>query len=241
MKNLKIIVLVLMGTPLLLGAYADVHTTKSVVPAVDIYKYYASNEQDAMRMHKDYVKALGIPDNVAQTLDKIKVITKPIAFAAGGASGGVTIALQAGFDIAVDVFQQAQDLFGRQLFNEAIGRAFRGDEHAFHPNVPRGNRGRFAEWNTDRVMYAIVTLPGSLIPLHKFASREAPGDITNITVVLKDDIQNPGSKVYEVSFGGVEKNEFLPAEQDKRNRAHIRDAAKESGLKAANLLGAPQI
>ena len=240
-KSLIISIIAFITFPALVHAYADVHTTRSNVPAVDIYKYYASNESDAMRMHKNYVRALGLPDNVVDILDKVKVVSKPVAAATSGMTSGMSLAVQQGFSITVDVLKQANDMFGATLLNEAIGRAFRGDAHAFHPNVPRGNRGRFAEWNTDHIMYAIVTMPGSLVPLHAYAQREAPGDITIITVTVKNDPAEPTNKVYEASFGGTGQSEFLPAEQDKRDRAQIRSAAKESGVKAATLPGAPAL
>lgn len=237
-------------TSSLVFGYADVHYSKSPLPFIDIYKYKASSPEDAMNKHKRFARSVGLPGQVIDILDKIKGISAPAAAALAAPTGGISVALQEGVSIATDVLREINNLLGKTI-KDLIAKAWRGGDHAFHEDVPRGNAGRFAEWKTDNVMYAIVTYPGSLIPLHAKAHKEDPHSVTGINIVeIGPDPKDPSKKLFEARFdggrsqltqdpntgamlmrapSGVFAREYLPVYQDFRNKNSIRALATSSG------------
>ena len=145
--------------------YAIMHHSSSELPAVDIYVYKVDSAEKAQEKHKKYAKAQGVPDTVINVFDKIKGITAPIAKKLDKETEGLSVVLQEGFELGLSLVNDINKAFKKPI-TDAITHYFRGEDHAFHKGVPRGNRGRFAEWDTKNNMYAIVTLPNSLIPLH---------------------------------------------------------------------------
>ena len=251
-KTLSIGLLLFAG-PLLHG-YAIVHGSGSVLPAVDIYAYKAKDAADAMRQHKAYALTLSVPGAVADVLDKAKGVSAPIGAALAGPTEGFSIAVAQGFDITAKVLIEANKMFGTQI-QDILGRAHRGDTNAFHSNVPRGNRGRFAEWETGDVYYVIVTLHDNLVPLHEGAvlanvgSKEVKNPFTKQTITLparvigfeikqtpQRDKNGNQTMLYQAVFNDGARREYISARADERtfkdNKAEMLKRAKESGYAA---------
>lgn len=241
----------------ILSGYGIVHHSSSALPEVDIYVYKVNSPEEAQAKHKKYAKVQGIPDNVLDVFDKITGITAPIAKKIDKETDGISVGLQEGFELAVGALQAISKAF-KQPITTALAHYFRGEDHALHKNVPRGNRGRFAEWDTNNTMYAIVTLHDSLIPLHNVPKKINPHMKSGFTVksenmaapsVKPAIVENKEEamsiaplhssdsekKLYKVDFRSSYANEYISAEKDKRNRANIKEAAKIDGSKAANL------
>lgn len=180
----------------LISGYAIVHNSVSELPEVDIYVYKANSEQDAENKHKDYAKKLGYPTKVVDAFDKVRGFTKPIAEKLEGSTKGWSVVIQQGVDLGVDGLKKINELLADQI-KEGVARLYRGKEHAFHPNVPRGNEGRFAEWNTDNIMYAIITLPGSVVPLHPTPEYVGSHGLLGFAVISKPDPKDSTKKLYD--------------------------------------------
>ncbi len=231
---LKLIALITLISTSLISGYAIVHNSASELPMVDIYVYKASSEQDAENKHKDYAKKLGYPAKVVNAFDKVRGFTKPIAQGLDKPTSGWSVVIQQGVDLGVDGLKKINELLADQI-KEAVARLYRGSDHAYHKDVPRGNEGRFAEWKNGNTMYAIVTLPGSAVPLHATPEYIAPNGLLGFTVKSEPDKQDPKKKLYKLQFSPYWAEEYEPAELDKRDRNLIREAAKKSGKAAIAL------
>ncbi len=222
-----------LGSGSLMYGYAIVHASASAIPAVDIYTYEASSATDAMNKHKSFASKLGVPGDVINIMDKVKGYSAPVAGALKDVTKGKSVMIQKGYEIGVEVLKKANELLGPQI-KDLIGRASRGSHDAYHDNVPRGNRGRMAEWSNGKVMYAIVTLPGSVIPINETPEYIRAGGVNQFSIVGTP--QNDGTMLYTVVWVPLnQKTEYIRAESDKRNFYQIRELAKQSGAKAAEM------
>ena len=248
-KTLSLGLLLFSGSQL--QGYAIVHGSESILPAVDIYTYQAKNAQDAMRQHKSFALLLSVPDTVVNVLDKIKGVSAPVGLALAVPTEGISVALAEGFGVAVDALKFANSLLGNQI-KDGLGRLHRGDSNGYHSNVPRGNRGRFAEWRLDNDVYVVVTLPGSLLPLHEGAvvsnmptrkgSRvKNPDHVVGFRVEQSEERDENGNPkrdskgqplyLYHAIFDQRSTSEYMQAADDKRsykdNKNEMLKVAKE--------------
>ncbi len=242
--------LLLFAGPLLHG-YAIVHGSGSALPAVDIYAYKAKDAKDAIRQHKAYALTLSVPGAVADVLEVAKGVSAPIGAALAGPTEGFSVAVAQGFDITAKVLIEANKMFGTQI-QGLLGRLHRGETNAFHPDVPRGNSGRFAEWRTGDVYYVIVTLHDNLVPLHEgavlasvgakkiknFLGRETilPANVIGFEIRTSPDPNKPGNQIYQAVFSDGAAREYIQADADQRtfknNKAEMLKRAKISGSDA---------
>lgn len=240
MKSL--LVKIMMISPLfiagLINGYAIVHDSGSALPSVNIYLYKSTDPdpkkaiQWAEERHKDFERDLGIPETVIKVSDKVVGITAPISVALAGPTEGVSLIVQQGAEYAVAGAKIAYPFLTKPVA-ELIGRGARGEKHAFHWDVFRGNRGRNAEWSTDNQMVAFITLPKSIVPIAK-PQIIAPHGILGFTVKSFKD--KDGKTEYVVEFGPQYAKEYIPAEQDTRKPIKkYEDLAQTSGAKAAQL------
>jgi len=236
---------VLLSTASLINGYAILHNSYSKIPYVDIYVWRADSAQRAKQLMDDFASKLNVPQQIIDVLDAANGVSGPVAAALGPATSGASVAVKEGFSKGVEVTKAAYGALGSTI-SDLIGKVYRGKDDAFHANVPRGNKGRFAEWKNPAVMYAIVTVPGTLIPLHAEPQRLDAGAVLAVTVNDMPDPAKPGNMIYRASFdypllarpqkiGGFTINptgEYIPAEQDTRNLNQVRELAKESGAAA---------
>ena len=195
----------------LLYGYADVHHSTSELPAVDIYMYQVGSPDDAKKQHKDYAKWAGIPASALDIMDKVRGVTAPAAEALGTATAGVTVAVQAGADLGVPALRTVyEELITPKRWGE-LWRTKRGNIDALHRNVPKGNKGRGAEWKNNKPMYAIVTLPGTLVPLHERPAYVSAGGILGLAVKSEEDTTDPSKRLYTVDFNPKYNSEYAPA------------------------------
>lgn len=225
---LKVLGLAALVSGSLLQGYAIVYDKDSPVPYVDIYVYKVDSAQKANEKHANYARLLKLPETVIETLEKGRGVSGTIAPKLGSEAAAV----QKGVYQVVDVSKTGLKMFEAQK-NEALGRAFRGKDHAFHANVWRGNRGRDAEWKTDNTMYAIVTMPNNLAPLNE-PEWLAPHERAGFTLVATGNPEDPYKAVFGGIFGKYRaiSSQYIPAEQDKRNLKVAKELAKTSGEKA---------
>lgn len=215
----------------LLHGYAIVFDKDSVIPYVDIYVYKVNSPEEAIKKHGNYARLLGLPQTVVDVLEKGRGISATIATAAGPATEGASVAIQKGFYTVVDAGKVGLKLFNKPL-QEVLGRAFRGDDHAFHEDVWRGNRGRGAEWATNNeYMYAIVTLPNNLVALNDPVLLPKRG-VTGFTVTATPDPEKPGNTLYKANFSSRYASQYIRSEDDKRDKKKAKSLAKESGQRA---------
>ncbi|CAN5154752.1 hypothetical protein BH09DEP1_BH09DEP1_2700 [soil metagenome] len=230
---LKVLGLAALFSGSLLQGYAIVFDKNSVIPYVDIYVYKVNSAEEAIKKHGNYARLLGLPQTVIDVLEKGRGISATIATAAGPATEGASVFIQKGFYGVVDAGKTGIKLFNNPL-NDLLGRAFRGDDHAFHEDVWRGNRGRNAEWATNNPsMYAIVTLPNNLVALGDPVLLPMRG-VTGFTVTTSPDPEKPGNTLYKSQFGSQYASQYIRSEDDKRDKNKAKALAKESGERAFN-------
>lgn len=229
MKSLlKVLGLAALFSGSLLQGYAIVYDKDSPVAYVDVYLYKVKSEQQANEKHANYARLLKLPETVIETLEKGRGVSGTIAPKLGSEAAAV----QKGVYQVVDVSKTGLKMFEAQK-NEALGRAFRGKDHAFHSDVWRGNRGRDAEWKTDNDMYAIVTMPNNLAPLNEPVFIGAH-DVAGFTLVPTGNAQDP----YKAVFGGITgkyrgiASQYIRSEDDKRDKKKAKELAKISGERA---------
>lgn len=213
--------------------YAIVHASASALPEVDIYAYKANSAEEAIKLHKDFARYLKIPETTIAMMDKVQAITKPYATSLEATTGGWSIILQEGFEMAVGILKGGQEAFSKPI-ETALAELKRGDNDAYHPNVPRGNRGRFAEWKAPHDLYIIVTLPGNIMPLNATPKKVGKSSIMSVKVMETQDPNKPGNKVYTTIVSTLQNAEYLAAEKDTRDQGKIRENAKISGKIAYN-------
>lgn len=224
--------LALMSGSLLQG-YAIVFDKNSAIPYADIYVYKVKSADEAIKKHANYARALKLPESIVEVLEKGRGISATIATAAGPATEGASVFIQKGFYTVVDAGKVGLKIFNKPL-NEIIGRAFRGDDHAFHEDVWRGNRGRGAEWATNNeYMYAIVTLPNNLVALNDPVLLPKRG-VTGFTVTASADPEKKGNTLYKANFSSSYAGQYIRSEDDKRDKGKAKKLAKESGERAFN-------
>lgn len=216
----------------LLHGYAIVYDKNSPIPYVDIYVYKVNSVEEAVKKHGNYMRLLGLPKDIIETLEKGRGISATIATAAGPATDGATVFIQKGFYGVVSAGQKALEIkLVNSVLNEVMGRAFRGDDHAFHNDVWRGNRGRGAEWKTNNTMYAVVTLHNNLAMLGDPVLLPTRG-VTGFTITASPNPQEPGKTLYKAEFSPAFANQYISAENDKRDKGKAKKLAKESGERA---------
>lgn len=208
----------------LLQGYAIVYDKNSPVAYVDVYTYKVKSVEEAKKKHANYARLQGLPAKVVEILEKGKGPSETVALALAGATEGASVAVQKGVYTVVDAGKAGLKLFDRQIA-EALGRAFRSDDHAYHDNVWRGNRGRNAEWKTDNTMYAIVTMRNNLLPLNEPVLLPTRG-ITGFTLVANNDQNVPYKAEFNPSIGY---SQYISAETDTRDKKKARSLAKDSG------------
>lgn len=239
----------LLSAASLLDGYAILHNSNSQIPYIDVYVWRADTAQRAKELQDDFARKLNIPEDVIKVLDVANGVSAPVGAALGPATGGASVAVQEGFSTGVNIAKKAYEVAGPQI-KDVIGRIYRGKDDAYHADVPRGNRGRFAEWKNPNRMYAIVTLPGSLIPLNAEPALLNPGAVLGVTVTSSPDPANPKNVIYKAVYnypGAAQTvtktiagtkvnlpsgNEYIPAEQDTRNLNTVKELAKTSGAAA---------
>ncbi len=244
-------VALLLCTGSLMQAYAIVHGSGSVLPAVDIYAYKANSAADAMKQHKAYALTLHVPDTIVDVLDKAKGVSMPLGVILAGPTVGFSMAFAGGLNLTAETLKLANQVFGTQI-QDLLGRLHRGETNAFHPDVPRGNSGRFAEWRTGDVYYVIVTLHDNLVPLHEgavlasvgakkiknFLGRETilPANVIGFEIRTSPDPNKPGNQIYQAVFSDGAAREYIQADADQRtfknNKAEMLKRAKISGSDA---------
>lgn len=223
----------------LLHGYAIVFDKNSPVPVIDgkeypylnIHVYKANSLEEAAKRHGNYARLLGLPNKVVEILEKGKGPSEAIAAALAAPTEGGSVAVQKGFYTVVDAGKAGIKIFDSPI-KEGLGRLFRGKDDALHENVWRGNRGRDAEWKTDNTMYAIVTLPNSLLPLNEPIRLPTRG-VTGFTVVPSGDPKAPYKVVFNYQIAG----QYTPAEVDTfkdKDKSAIRRTAAKSGENAFN-------
>ena len=225
---LKALGLLALTTGSLIQGYAIVFDKNSPVPYVDIYTYRVNSVEEAIKKHGNFARLMGLPQTIVDVLEKGRGISATIATAAGPATDGATIFIQKGFYQVVDASKVAMKLFN---VNALLGRIFRGDDHAFHENVWRGNRGRSAEWATNNTMYAIVTLHNNLIPLNDPELLPTRG-VTGFTITQTPDPEKPGNTLYKAQFSYQYASQYIGSGDDKRDKSKAKSLAKESGERA---------
>ena len=242
----------LLWTGSLMQGYAIVHGSGSVLPAVDIYAYKANSAADAMKQHKAYALRLSVPDTIVDLLDKAKGVSMPIGVVLAGPTVGFSMAFAGGLNLTAETLKLANEVFGSQI-KEALARLHRGETNAFHPDVPRGNRGRFAEWETGDVYYVIVTLHDSLVPLHEgavlanvgskevktaFGTTTIPARVIGFEITQTPQTDKNGNQtmLYQAVFSDTAAREYMNARADQRafknNKAEMLTRAKQSGYSA---------
>ncbi|GMU18957.1 MAG: hypothetical protein AMXMBFR12_01490 [Candidatus Babeliales bacterium] len=236
MKSIfKMFALVALISGSLLHGYAIVYDKDSPVPKVDIYVYNVGSAEKAAKKHAAYGKALGVPAIVIKGLESAKGPIAALGAAAAAPTGGVSAGLGAGYGAVVSVLKVGMDLFSKPI-QKAIAEVFRGEDHAFHENVWRGNRGRKAEWKTGRNMYVIVTMPNNLLPLNEPIEVKS-GRTTGFTLVPTGDARAPYKAQFEndkerVGLIPISTQQYISAEEDKRDLKLSKDLAKTSGQHA---------
>lgn len=212
----------------LLQGYAIVYDKDSPVPKVDIYVYNVGSAEKATKKHVAYGKALGVSEKVIKGLESAKGPIAAIGAAAAAPTGGVSAGLGTGYGVVVSVLKVGMDLFKKPI-QKAIAEIFRGEDHAFHENVWRGNRGRSAEWKTEKTMYAIVTMPNNLLPLNENGPVKLPTrGVTGFTLVATGDPKAP----YKAKFDDSLRVQYISAEDDTRNKKEAKKLAETSGQHA---------
>ncbi len=208
----------------LIQGYAIVYDKNSPEAYVDVYTYKVKSAEEAKKKHANYARLQGLPVKVVEILEKGKGASETVALALAAPTEGASVAVQKGFYTVVDAGKTGLKLFDRQV-SEALGRAFRSDDHAYHDNVWRGNRGRNAEWKTDNTMYAIVTMRNNLLPLNEPVLLPTRG-ITGFTLVATGDKNVPYRADFNPSIGY---SQYISAETDTRDKKRAKALAKESG------------
>ncbi|GMU18956.1 MAG: hypothetical protein AMXMBFR12_01480 [Candidatus Babeliales bacterium] len=212
----------------LLHGYAIVFDKNSPVPFVDIYVYNVNSPSAAAKRHANYVRLMGLPDQVIKGLEAAKGPVETLGTLAAGPTGGLTADLGTGYAAVVGAGKTGMNLFDKPV-KGLLGRAFRSDDDAFHENVWRGNRGRGAEWKTEKTMYAIVTMPNNLLPLNEPVLLPTRG-VTGFNLVSTGDAKVP----YRAQFNSSLASQYISAETDKRDKKEAKELAKTSGERAFN-------
>lgn len=228
----KVLGLLMLMSASLMQGYAIVFDKDSPIPYVDIYVYKvdSASAEKALEKHGNFARALGLPQNIIDILEKGRGVSAKVATALGPATDGATVFVQEGFYKVVDAGKLALKFFD---INPVIGRIFRGSDHAFHEKVWRGNRGRDAEWATDNpYMYAIVTLPNNLVPLNDPVLLPKRG-ITGFTITASPDPKNAGNTLYKAVFDpSIGMRQYMSADYDKRMKLRAKVLAATSGERA---------
>ena len=228
---LKVLGLAALFSGSLLQGYAIVFDKNSPVPYVDVYVYKVNSPEEAIKRHGNYARLQGLPQTVVDVLEKGRGISATIATAAGPATEGASIVVQKGFYTVVDAGKVGLKLFNKPLAN-VLGRAFRGDDDAFHEDVWRGNEGRGAEWPTNKPnMYAIVTLPNNLVALNDPILLPLRS-VTGFTITAGADPEKPGNTLYKAEFNPGFASQYISAANDKRDKTKAKSLAKISGERA---------
>lgn len=216
-----------------LQGYALVFDKDSPIPYVDVYMYNVKSADEAIKKHANLGRLLGLPQNVIDILEKGRGVSATVATALGPATDGASIFVQKGVYQVVDAGKIGLKMFNTQI-TDLLGRAFRGENHAFHKDVWRGNAGRDAEWSTDKTMYAIVTLPNNLVALND-PVLIPPHTVDGFTITMTPDPQKPGNTLYKAKFDkNIANVQYSPAAGDKRDKKKAKELAKTSGEAAYN-------
>lgn len=206
----------------LVQGYAIVYDKDSPVPYVDVYLYNVNSVEAANKKHANYGRAVGLPETIVKVLEVGRKPSEAVAMAASVVTEGASVAVQKGFYQVVD----AINLFKKPI-SSLIARGFRSDDHAFEKDVWRGNRGRDAEWKTGKTMYAIVTMPGNLLPLNQ-PMLVQPNTLAGFTLVPTGDSKAP----YAAEFRDYLAAQYIPSEEDTRNLVDSKKLAETNGQAA---------
>lgn len=227
----------------LIEGYALIHHSRSSIPALDFYTYKvdkASNFEEgakqAMKKHKAYAKGLGVPDKVINIFDKVTGFTSPIATALGPATGEISVLIQEGAELGVKVTKKLNELIPQDLKSKIIGGIMHDKDDDIWKNVPRGNRGRFAEKHSQSLVYAIPAIPGTLVPIRDKAFRIPTngrmGFIIDTTQTTDPDTGKVVTLYTARATEGLGEQEYKSKESDTRDQGKIRELAKISGARA---------
>lgn len=212
----------------LLHGYAIVFDKNSPIPYVDIYVYKVNSVDEAAKKHGNYARLLKLPESVIKGLEAAKGPVQTVGMLLAAPTGGVSAGVGQGYATVVNAGKMGVQILKGPLA-EGLGRIFRGKDHAFHEDVWRGNRGRNAEWATNNTMYAIVTMPNSLLPLSEPVLLPTRG-VTGFTIVATGDANAP----YKAEFNQAFASQYISSETDKRDKKKAKALAKESGERAFN-------
>lgn len=169
----RISVLIALSIGLLSSAaypYAIMHGKDSAIPAINIYVFTKPNG------FKNYLISRGIPDIVMDVAQKAAGIAVPVGAALAVPTEGISIVVASGIVTGVGAAKAINEVLKKTPYPDEFYRWKLID--AFHKNVPRGNRGRGAEWNWASIqeqtglergasMYVVVTDPVSNLPLYQ--------------------------------------------------------------------------
>lgn len=229
MKSLlKVLGLAALFSGSLLQGYAIVYDKNSPVPYVDVYVYNVKSVEEANKKHANYARLQGLPTKIVEILEKGKGPSEAIAMALAAPTEGASVAIQKGVYTVVGAGKAGIKIFDKPI-QEGLGRIFRSDDHAFHEDVWRGNRGRNAEWKTEKTMFAIVTMPNNLLQLNQAVALPTRG-VTGFTLVATGDAKAP----YRAEFNQAFASQYISSETDKRDKKKAKALAKESGERAFN-------
>lgn len=231
---LKALALMALISGSLLQGYAIMFDKNSPVPVIDgkqrpfvnIFVYKANSVEEAKKKHGNYQRLQGLPSKVVEILEKGKGPSEVIAAALAAPTEGGSVAVQKGFYQVVSAGKAGISAFDKPIA-EGLGRLFRGDDHALHEQVWRGNRGRGAEWKTDQTMYAIVTLSDNLLALNEPVLLPTRG-LTGFTLVPTSNKDVP----YVAQFAPIYSVQYIRAEDDKRDLKKSKELSKTSGIAA---------